>query len=193
MVILSTKKCSRGHTYNSSYSECPFCKALGVSELIDSDPHNIIDILDPPAYPVPKTKAVEEQTEKTETEDNVTQVLIRSENSNNDPVVGWLVCTKGAEYGKGLALHADNNFVGSAPDQDIQLADPKISSSHFSVGFDSENNVYFIFMQSGAHGIVSINGKLLKETTILQAGDKIQVGDTELVFIPLDQKFVKWD
>lgn len=175
---MSTKQCSRGHVYDASHDKCPFCQALGISEneIIDGPVIN-------PTVPI--------KEEKSDNSMEVTQVVYNE--GSTELVVGWLVCTKGAEYGKGLPLYVNNNFIGSASDQDIQLADKKVSPNHFAIGFDPSNNDYFAFMQTDAHGIVRVNGKPLDETIILQAGDKIQVGDTELVFIPLDQKFVKWD
>lgn len=107
-------------------------------------------------------------------------------------VVGWLVCIAGADKGRDFRLHVDNNSVGRGVENDINLKDTKVSRQrHFSVVYDSENDNYFVMMGGGT-GIVRVNNLPLGGNTSLKMGDKIRVGDTTLVFIPLETAYVQW-
>ena len=109
------------------------------------------------------------------------------------PVVGWLVCVQGPDIGKDFRLHTDFNHVGRAEDQDVCLSDSTVSREHFTVSYDRLNNHYFADMGKGS-SMVYINGYSLGGRTVLKKGDQIKVGDnTLLVFIPLEQKDVKWN
>ena len=107
------------------------------------------------------------------------------------PVVGWLVCVQGPDIGKDFRLHSDFNHVGRDKYQDVCLSDRTVSREHFTVSYDIVNNHYFAEMDKG-RTMVYINGYPLGGRALLKKGDQIKVGETLLVFIPLEQKDVKW-
>lgn len=165
------------HSYDDSLHECPYCGAvnpryIGADSIPPTDPFN------PP---------VNDDTGKTD-------IYRPSKDMAVTPVVGWLVCTEGADKGKDFRLHVDNNFVGREADQDVRLKDKKISRKrHFSVAYDREGDNYFMTMGSGT-GIVRVNNSPLGGgITYLNKGDKIRVGNTTLVFIPLETAYVQWE
>ena len=109
------------------------------------------------------------------------------------PVVGWLVCAQGADIGKDFRLHANFNHVGRNGNMDIQLTDPYVShDKHFTVSYALQSNLYFAEMGQG-RSFVHINGQPLVGSTQLKKGDQIQVGNTLLIFIPLEQQDVQWN
>ena len=108
------------------------------------------------------------------------------------PVVGWLVCVQGPDIGKDFRLHSDFNHVGRDKYQDVCLSDRTVSREHFTVSYDIVNNHYFAEMDKG-RTMVYINGYSLGGRALLKKGDQIKVGETLLVFIPLEQKDVKWN
>ena len=98
-----------------------------------------------------------------------TQVAPELLNENRTrPVVGWLVCVQGPDVGKDFRLHTDFNRVGRAEYQDVCLSDETVSREHFT--------------------IAPLGGRV-----VLKKGDQIKVGNSLLVFIPLEQQDVKWD
>lgn len=108
------------------------------------------------------------------------------------PAVGWLVCVEGEDRGKDFRIHSDNNFVGRGSRCDVCLSDMHISEKHFVIGYDTADDDYFIYMDEGK-AIVRVNDKRLGGDTLsLKKGDKIKVGETQLVFIPLESSIVKW-
>ena len=108
------------------------------------------------------------------------------------PVVGWLVCVQGPDIGKDFRLHSDFNHVGRDKYQDVCLSDRTVSREHFTVSYDIVNNHYFAEMDKG-RTMVYINGYSLGGRALLKKGDQIKVGETLLVFIPLEQQDVKWN
>lgn len=204
------KVCPNGHYYNSSLSECPFCGAKEnlnpTNAFAEKDGFSDFSF-DGDNF----SNQLEQEMNKTDPISGTDweQRDIPGDPDNNDmrktefvgslkgdksiePVVGWLVCSKGNDIGKDYRLHADNNFVGRAHNRDVRITDPKVSRNHFVVSYDPVNNVFYAYMGQGK-AIVYINGKPLGSTTVLRRGDKIRLADTELVFIPLEQELVRWE
>lgn len=108
------------------------------------------------------------------------------------PVVGWLICIQGYDVGEDFRLRTGYNSVGLAEDQDVRLSDRNVSREHFTVAYEPEKNLYSVHMGKGKT-IVRINDKVLEAAVELRKGDQIKVGDTVLIFIPLEQQYVKWN
>lgn len=163
------------HDYPNSMSVCPYCGTPkgGGTDIGETEP-------------IPPTEPLKD--------DGKTDIYKPPKDMAITPVVGWLVCTEGADRGKDFRLHVDNNFVGRDSDQDVRLKDKAVSRQrHFSVAYDRECDNYFVTMGGGT-GIVRVNGMPLGGgLTYLEKGDKIRVGGTTLVFIPLETAYVKWE
>jgi hypothetical protein len=63
---------------------------------------------------------------------------------------------------------------------------------HASVIYDYSNNLYFVKHEDGKY-LTYLNSAVLLETKELKAFDKIKVGKTELLFVPLCGENFKWD
>lgn len=155
--------CPKGHPYDSSLPACPFCL--------------------PKAQPPPPPPHKDETIFHSELVDSA---RVR-------PVVGWLVCVQGSDIGKDFRLHSDYNHVGHAEGQDVRLSDKTVSGEHFTISHDRTQNQYFAEMNSKGRTMVYINGYSLGGRVALKRGDQIKVGDTLLVFVPLEQQCVKWN
>jgi len=209
--------CPRGHLYDSSLPACPYCspnsgKDLGATEPLNSGgvgetlplrkenqqptpPPNQGNI--GPTEPVNQNSRNDRTMGKTvfagdlNILPNASKTQINIQQSVR-PVVGWLVCVQGDDLGKDFRLHSHFNHVGRGEDQDVRLTDKSISRQHFTVSYDMLNDVYFAEMGRG-QTFVYINGQPLGARTILNKGDRIRVGETMLVFIPLDRQCVQWN
>ena len=157
-----------GRSYDASLSECPRCKG-------DVDDWN------------DETKPVQDSNE-----DDITIGFKNPKGMAVTPVVGWLVCTVGKDKGRDFRLHVENNFVGRGVNQDVRISDQKISREHFLITYDPVEDEYSISLIKGK-GIIRINGTRLSGDQILKKGDNIKVGDTNLVFIPLEKSDVTWE
>ena len=110
-----------------------------------------------------------------------------------DPVVGWLVCLTGSQKGRDFKIHSDNNYIGSSEKMDICiLGDEAISrENHATIAYDSKYRKFY-FAPGDGRGIVRINDKAVLMTTELKANDKVEIGNTELLFIPMCGENFDW-
>ena len=110
------------------------------------------------------------------------------------PVVGWLLCIKGANVGKEYRIHSDYNYVGSASGDIVIQGDPKISrEKHMLVTYDPETRVFYVAPASGAN-IVRLNDKsLVGGAQELHNYDVIRTGDTSLMFIGFCGEQFGWE
>ncbi len=109
------------------------------------------------------------------------------------PVVGWLVCTQGPCTGTDYRLHANYNRIGRSPALDVSIDDPKFSKSSVAwVGYFQETNVFFVGAESSTN-VLYVNNMPLPAGQSRECApwDRIRMGDTELLFMPLcGDKFV---
>ncbi len=109
------------------------------------------------------------------------------------PVTGWVVCLTGESRGKDYRLHSGKNFVGRGTSMDIALVDDKTISRdrHCSITYDPKGNAFYLAPEGG--NVVSLNGEMIGEAERLRGGDRLELGETELVFIPYCEEERKWE
>ncbi len=110
-----------------------------------------------------------------------------------DPVVGWLVCVEGASKGKDFIIRAERNFIGHDPSMDICISgDNTISAKkHAIISFNPKENTFRVIPGDG-HGIINLNNNEVFNAEKLKRGDIIQIGQTNLIFIPLCDENFSW-
>lgn len=167
-------KCPNGHFYDASLNpQCPYCtpgtqgRDVGVTVPVHG------------RTPGP-------------TGGDVTVAVIEKK-IGIDPVVGWLVCVEGAEKGKDYRLHADNNYIGRAPAMDVCIqGDNTISRErHALVTYDFETRTFYLTPKDGRSN-PRVNGKPVMTTVELSAYDRIQLGQTTLLLVPLCGERFQW-
>ncbi len=176
---MSLKMCDKGHHYDDSlFASCPVC-AVSVNET-------------PQVNPPVKVKRITISRKQTEDAEEKT-IAYHSEFKGNNYVTGWLICSEGAEKGRDYRLHYGFNRIGTSGLMDVCInGDRKIADrSHCSVVYDSKGNEFFVSPGKGT--ITYVNGELLKKSRELHQGDKIEIGETTLEFIPYCGGDKKWD
>lgn len=110
------------------------------------------------------------------------------------PVVGWLVCVDGVCRGQDFRIHADNNYIGRSPSMDICIAgDNTISrENHAIIAYDTREKVFYFAPGSG-RGIVRLNNKAVLMMSELKAYDRIEIGRSILMFVPLCGEQFSWE
>ncbi|MGM9605210.1 MAG: FHA domain-containing protein [Faecousia sp.] len=110
------------------------------------------------------------------------------------PTVGWLVCTEEAWRGRDFRLHAGYNYIGSGPRADISIPwDPQLAPGNAAIlGYDDTWKQYS-FGPCGGHAPVRVNGKLILDAVVLSPGDRLTVGSTALLFVPLCGPGFSWE
>jgi len=114
--------------------------------------------------------------------------------AGSEPVVGWLVCVKGAYLGEGFPLKAGRNNIGRAMDNDVPLAQEMSISRkcHAVLTFDPKKCSFFV--QPGeSSGLTYLNEELVMTFRPLKAYDKIQLGEAELLFAPFCGDAFAWE
>jgi hypothetical protein len=110
-----------------------------------------------------------------------------------DPVVGWLVCVKGPDRGNDYPLRSRRNFIGRSVEMDICIAgDRGVSRNrHAIISYDPKKNT-FKLIPGGSSSLVYLNDEELGFPSPVQPYDRIQLGETELVFFPFCGARFQW-
>lgn len=112
----------------------------------------------------------------------------------NIATVGWLVSVKGACVGQDFRLHSGWNYVGRGSGVDVRIPDSKVSMGGIiRIGFVSDERMFYVVPCENARNIAKRNGKSILSLQELEAYDRIIVGDTELVFVPLCSEKFTWE
>ena len=116
------------------------------------------------------------------------------ENAEEEPVTGWLVCVKGAYLGKSFPIKAGRNNIGRSMEMDIPLTKEVTISrvKHASVTYDPAN-CKFLIQPGEGRGLSYLNGEMLISHAYLNEYDKITLGKSMFVFIPLCGDKFNWD
>lgn len=109
------------------------------------------------------------------------------------PCVGWLIALGGNHFGTDFRLKAGKNYIGRSEKMDIALTkDSTVSrEKHAIVVYEPREHMYIV--QPGeASTLVYKNESVVLEPTRLEAYDVINVGNVNLLFIPLCNKEFNW-
>lgn len=108
--------------------------------------------------------------------------------------VAFLVCTAGNNLGDFYTVADGRNYIASGKDADIRLdKDTYVSAEcHAVVTYNASNNKFTLSAGTG-RGITYLNGEQIDVSSDLNADDKIKVGSSELLFIPVCSDKFKWD
>ena len=202
--------CPKGHFYDADkYASCPYCvpqdEAEAVTEAVKTE-----DFSQPAAVkaqeispsPVPVSKLNKPASfvntavngwEEPEDDENCT-VGYYAQVIGVEPVVGWLVCIKGAYRGESFKLKSGRNFIGRAANMDIVLgADQSVSRLHHAAVVYDPKSRAFIVAAGDARELCYLNGDVVVTSQRLQAYDVLTLGNTELMLIPLCGEKFSWD
>ncbi|MEN6307943.1 MAG: FHA domain-containing protein [Anaerohalosphaeraceae bacterium] len=92
-----------------------------------------------------------------------------------------LIIENGTNQGCCYPLGQRITVIGRAESLLIQILDEKVSRRHLQIRYDNTNKIYIATDMKSKHG-VWINSMKITEETILKDNDRIQIGDTALIF-----------
>jgi hypothetical protein len=181
-------RCERGHYYDpSKNSRCPFCgvQDLEVGKTEPKRPDAPKQGGGGDAQTQPKDRPRDAEPGKT--------VPLGKKELGIDPVVGWLVCVEGPDRGRDYRLHAEKNYIGRSEQMDICIAsDDAVSrDDHAAVSYDPVNGAFKVH-PGKARGLVYLNQAAVDIPTTLKTNDRIKLGATSLLFVPLCGDSFKW-
>lgn len=203
-------RCEKGHFYDADrFASCPHCANMAggmpqgnptVTKTLDDQ---VTVTLGKPvqseqmaqmAQAVPAPQVVEVAAEiraVTPFDDEpVTQGFFKKD---SDPVVGWLVCTKGVHKGEDFRLRAGRNFIGRGQNMDIKLTgENTVSRDKHAIVLYEPNQRIFLAQMGESHELVYLNGNLLMSNAQMKAYDRLQLGDAEMMLIPCCGETFDW-
>ena len=113
-----------------------------------------------------------------------------------NPVVGWLVCISGSNYGQSFTLHSGRNFIGRDMQQnDVGLTGDQAVSrvKHAIVIYEPRQRQFFVQSGENSHELLYLNDQGVFSNTVLKDRDIITLGQTSLVFVPFCDERYGWD
>lgn len=205
---MEMRKCAKGHYYDTSvHASCPYCESAGNNNVgatvamqspfagANDDSKTMplgYQAAAPTPAPTPVPSSAPAPRPTADDDDGRTIAIIHSD-LGIDPVVGWLVCEDGKEKGRDYRIHTDNNFIGRGEKMDICIrGDETISrENHAIISYDSQEKVFY-FSPGDGRSIVRLNDKAIFQTVEIKAYDRVTIGKTKLLFIPLCGKDFEW-
>lgn len=198
---MSMMSCANGHFYNDEeHSSCPFCgvglavdptRPLGATRPIGANEPNAwrgggTDAGHTRAASVPRPSGLEPDP-------GATRHVWAKRMGGVDPVVGWVVCVKGPERGRDYRLHTERNFIGRAPTMDVAITgDATISrENHAVISYNPKKHSYRL-APGASRGLVYLNDEEVLTPMDLAPYDRIELGESELLFIPFCGERFQW-
>ncbi len=191
---MTMRRCDADEHYydNSKYSECPYCRKTSLRTKHEA--------------PVSSGAKGRDPSTKTKTIDNSggnkskTVVIFGKSGSETQqatdkpPVAGWLVIVDGPGQGMDLRITPGMNRIGRDASMNLQIdfGDETISrSEHAFIIYDPRKNVFFLKHGSGQN-LSYLNDDVVMEAKLLQPHDRIKMGETEFLFVPLCSDQFSW-
>ena len=198
-------QCNNGHFYDGDkFKACPHCEGnskknnVGEEKTVASNRtmESTAMVTEPLTVPG-RLKSIEMIPEKkmqdtvSVTEKTVAHYYGEME---AEPVVGWLVCIEGSEFGQSFNLKSGKNFVGRLLSNDVVLVgDMAISrEKHALIVYDPKSR-RFLAQPGMSSELFYVNEEVVLQATALGNGDVIQIGNTKLRFVPLCDLNFSWD
>jgi hypothetical protein len=200
---MALKRCENGHYFDpGKHTSCPSC---GVQN-INFEPTKAKDagaaaggqanaggggspvaVKTPPKAPQADARAAAADDGKT--------VALGVKKKGLDPVVGWLVCIAGPDRGRDYRIHSDNNFIGRGETMDISIrGDNTISrDKHAILSFNPRNQQFKLHANKDNRGLLFLNGDQVDDVQALKQGDRVELGETTLIFVPLVSDTFTWE
>lgn len=111
-----------------------------------------------------------------------------------EPVVGWLICTKGKHFGESFELKSGRNFVGRSREMDVSLTEePTVSRDRHAVIVYEPHTRMFIIQPGDSRELFYVNDEVVLDSVTLKAYDEISLGKVNMKLIPCCCKEFAWE
>ena len=110
------------------------------------------------------------------------------------PTVGWLVCIGGASKGKSYPIRENRNFIGRSPSMDIVIqGDNAVSREKHGIITYVPKQRLFIAQPGESRELFYVNDKVVLDNMELKPYDKLEIGKSLFLFVPLCGTKFSWD
>ena len=112
----------------------------------------------------------------------------------SEPVVGWLVCTKGGHFGETFSIYSGKNSIGRNTDNRIAITDDNCisRSKHAFIVYEPKKRNFYI-QPGDSSGLTYLNDEYITETKMLAPKAVIELGDSTFIFVPLCGQDFSWE
>ena len=208
-------RCQQGHFYDPSrHNACPYCGSMpaGGMGATEAQPPMGPPPIGPGPSPVGATRPMRDTPPpvvgptvpirqgnpplvggKKSPEEGRT-VAVDMKKVGIDPVVGWLVCIKGPSRGRDYRIRSGRNGIGRSEAMDVQITgDDTVSrENHAFLVYEPRKRTFSIRPGDG-RGLVYLNGDEVIQASDIKGYDIIELGETQLMFVPLCSDKFNWD
>lgn len=198
---MNLTKCSNGHYYDGDqFAECPHCN--GKKETITiagEDPVPVSSVKIEPftlSTPIGVGRVTEPPTGvRKQTVNQEKTVGYYFAETKSEPVVGWLVCLKGREFGKSFNLKSGRNFIGRNDTvNDIVIrGDKGISREKHAILIYDPKSRQFMVQPGISSELFYVNEEVVLQVMPIKDKDIIQLGSTKMMFVPCCGEDFTWD
>lgn len=210
---MEMRTCPKGHFYDGDVNAtCPVCEAekksmrpgtranREVTGLPKTDGGESSEIGETRA--VPGTDAAQISSSVSGKRTGTNRQADPEENGNDmghrtagQPVAGLFVSMSGPDRGQDYRIHAGCNVIGYGENADIRLVHG-VNSAQTGSGeetcallvYDEADRSFCCFDTPKKENITRMNGKLVMIPSELHRGDILLLGESELLFLPLDRE-----
>ena len=206
---MDLKKCSNGHFYDGDkYSQCPHCnknsaadddvtvnmEAMGSGyEKTDVKRDQVSGGNSGTVTLVQAVQAVSASKAPVD-DDDMKTVSFYGNVQGKEPLVGWLVCIDGNAKGKGYELKTGKNFIGRSSAMDVLLeGDNSVSRERHAIITFEPKGRRFIAQPGESRELFYLNEDVVLENMELKYGDVVQIGKTQLKFVPFCGPDFSWE
>lgn len=134
-----------------------------------------------------------------EQDDTPTEAILVGESQRNqkrhtEPVVGWLVAVKGLHIGEGFPLFAGRCSIGRGEQNKVVISGDKTISRDKHAWILYEPRKREFWLQPGTEsGLTYHNDEIVMEKIKLNNRDKIEMGNSTFLFVPLCNETFSWE
>ncbi len=177
-------RCERGHYFDAQlHSRCPSCGVPGLDTPQTST-----------TTPPPEPMITHVRGQPAPVADIGATVAMVRKKMGIDPVVGWLVCVEGPEKGRDYRIRSERNGIGRGSDMAISIqGDEAISrENHAYISFNPRK-ASFRIAPGDSRGMTYLNGEEVDVPMPLKPYDRIELGQTHLLFVPFCSESFNWE
>ena len=204
--------CNSGHYYdNTAHTSCPYCSGGSVDNITRKTKVIGEEAMGTKATEIAGNVSGQTSIYETVTPNNnvkptsgeqtvympmgTTENKTKEEEKSNALLSGWLVIVSEDGKGQSYPLTFGMNTIGRDSGNHVYIknADKSISrDKHAIIIYDYQNNLFFVKHGDGQY-LSYLNDSVLLENKELKANDRLKVGNTELIFIPLCSEQFTWE
>ena len=198
------KRCEKGHYYDGEiYKECPDCSGSGLNGYMQMDGMSYGgDYADEDSVTValPRAQSPSRSMRTASDDEPATMALprqpVRSEprRPSLKPVVGWLVCIRGSDFGSSFTVKLGKNYIGRSADMEIVL------KGDDSIAMERHAAIYYVpkqrrfAVEPGTSGkVFYINRNAVMRPVWIKQHDILSVGNSSLMFFPCCGEHFSWE